>query len=220
MDSRAITKLIRARIWPELRERGFSSFTTRSAWRYWDEGIDVVNFQALGAYDAAVIGCTPFSFVLNLGIRLEYVPYDGSEIKTRDGRPAPEEWQCDLRAHPGPSIPQRRYEVGGENVWYVDRSGRNAEQNVDDARRVLVRKGLRWFDRYRDPTHVLTDLESGKLEAGSNPSPIRHYLCAYAAIRAGDVGRARHHLEALLATGIRVGPRGEVETTLARLERG
>jgi hypothetical protein len=122
VDSRDGTKLIRKLVWPQLEARGFETFTTRSAWRYWDEGIEVVNFQALGLYTAPVIGCTPFSFALNLGVRLQYVPSD-ADTKERNGRPAPEEYECHLREHPAPSIPQRRYEIGPQTFGTSTKRG-------------------------------------------------------------------------------------------------
>jgi hypothetical protein len=217
VDSRAITKLIRKRVWPALGEHGFTTFTTRSAWRYWEEGIDVVNFQALGSYSAGVIGCTPFSFAVNLGISVDYLPR--SPVNERGGRPAPEEYECILRTSLSPSIPQQRYDVGPTDVWYVDGRGRNAEANVQDAVRVLVGTGLPWFESYRDPGRVLADLRAGKLEdcAGADPSPLRHYLIGYTALRTGDAAVARDHFRALLATGIPVGGEGEIEAVVARL---
>jgi hypothetical protein len=125
-----------------------------------------------------------------------------------------------LRAHPPPSIPQQRYEIGPTDVWYVDRRGRNAEENVEDARRVVLRMALRWFDRYRDAHHVLADLESGKLEVGANPSPIRHHLIAYTALHVGDDATAAEHFRALLEREIPIGWEAEVEAALARLEGG
>jgi hypothetical protein len=45
-----------------MRAAGFDSFTGRTAWRYIDTAVDVVNFQSFSASIANAVGCTPFSF--------------------------------------------------------------------------------------------------------------------------------------------------------------
>jgi hypothetical protein len=67
-DNRAVTRAIGRIVWPELREVGFDSFTGRNAWRYVDEDVDVGNFQSFGGMLADSVGCTSFSFQVNLGV--------------------------------------------------------------------------------------------------------------------------------------------------------
>jgi hypothetical protein len=74
MDSKAVSKEIRGRVWPLLKAAGFTRFSTRSAWRYREGKIDVITFRSYNAYNASVMGVTPFSFSVNLGTFLTYVP--------------------------------------------------------------------------------------------------------------------------------------------------
>jgi hypothetical protein len=68
VDSRDVTREIRRVVWPVLRAEGFDSFTGRFAWRYVESAVDVLNFQSFTASVADGVGCTPFSFGLNLGV--------------------------------------------------------------------------------------------------------------------------------------------------------
>src|SRR5918912_2762270 len=148
MDSRDVSTLIRRHARPVLAQQGFETFTTRTAWRRWEEGVDVVNFQSVGADYAAVVGCTPFSFVVNLGIYLHYVPH--GEVRQRDGGPAPEEHECTLRGHVVPPGPRATPDVGSHDVWYLRADGSDAEAAVREAAALLDERAPRWFERFRD----------------------------------------------------------------------
>jgi hypothetical protein len=67
MDSKIVTREIRRFVWPRLKKQGFTEFSARTAWRHSKAKIDVVNFQSFNSYLAGVIGCTTYSFALNLG---------------------------------------------------------------------------------------------------------------------------------------------------------
>jgi len=75
MDSRIVAREIKNEIWPLLRNHGFSEFTGKSAWRRLPEQIHVVNFQSFSRYLAERVGCTTFSFALNLGIYFRTIPF-------------------------------------------------------------------------------------------------------------------------------------------------
>jgi hypothetical protein len=74
MDSKTVNKEIRALIWPALKAAGFSSFSARTAWRYEKDQVEVVNFQSFNRHNADVLDVTTFSFAVNLGSYLCYVP--------------------------------------------------------------------------------------------------------------------------------------------------
>lgn len=74
MDSKAVNREIRRVIWPLFKAAGFSSNTTRTAWRHTADKADVINFQSFNRYNADVLGITTFSFAVNLGCYLRYVP--------------------------------------------------------------------------------------------------------------------------------------------------
>ena len=87
ISSTDINRLIRHLVWARLRDVGFDRRTARTAWRRWSEGVDVVNFQSFNSYLAGGVGCTTFSFAVNLGTTLDYVP--GSVTGVAMPAPAP-----------------------------------------------------------------------------------------------------------------------------------
>src|SRR4051812_39446034 len=96
MDSKIVNREIRREIWPALKAVGFAQFTSRTAWRHSEWKIDVVNFQSFNSYLAQGLGCTTFSFSLNLGCYLNAVPVK-SNVKLTKSLLTPQEYQCHLR---------------------------------------------------------------------------------------------------------------------------
>ncbi len=165
-------------VWPALRDDGFDSFTGRSAWRYCEPAVDVVNFQSFSASLADAVGCTPYSFSLNLGV---WVP-GGIEARAlkpdAKGRLRPAEWECMKRTRLAKSIKQpwfepfssesssrwprglrlhreglmrivRRDRHDREDTWYVVSDGSNVGAMVEDALQAVQKTGLEWFELAR-----------------------------------------------------------------------
>ncbi len=71
----------------------------------------------------------------------------------------------------------------------------------------VARDAVPWFDRLADLNEALRVLlEEDELMGelwgfGRNPSPIRHYLVGYLALKLGRNGLARQHLSEALASG-------------------
>jgi hypothetical protein len=177
VDARQVTREIRRVVWPALREDGFAAFTGRTAWRYVDDDIDVVNFQSFSASLADAIGCTTFSFAVNLGVWLAEDEAPAPLKIRRDGRLQPEEYQCQHRLHLEKSLAQpwfkpfssdmrrwplslRRHRQGLEKVfrrdqhdrtdiWFVVPDGTNLGDCLDDALQAIGADGLPWFDATR-----------------------------------------------------------------------
>lgn len=196
MDSKAVSKEIRDSFWPLLKERGFSRFTTRTAWRYCDGKIDVLNFQSFNAYNASVMGVTPFSFAVNLGSYLTYVPPQWPP-KSKDRHLTPHEAECHLRARLTPAMAQARGVPDG--IWSVDEQGRNLPRCVHDVVEQLP-DAMAWFARLTDKREVLRILREDDEDMttlwgfGRNPSPLRSYLTGYVALKLADLELARVHL--------------------------
>ena len=119
MDSKAITE----RFWPLLREHGFARTSSRTAWRHGAQKIDVVNFQSFNSYNAEVLGVTMFSFALNLGAYLRYVPPQWPPKKVKEGVAYPAEHECQFRGHVLRTLSQPRNKY--EHIWLVEKDGRN-----------------------------------------------------------------------------------------------
>ena len=184
MDSKVVSKEIRGRVWPVLKENGFARFTTRSAWRYSASTIDVLNFQSFNSYHASVMRVTPFSFAVNLGSFLTYVPPELPPEPT-DGHLTPSEPECHFRGSLAPTIKQAREAPRG--VWSVEKKGKNLAGCIEDVVQQLP-QAMAWFGRLADKREVLRILrEDGEdMTAlwgfGRNPSPLRSRLTGYVAL--------------------------------------
>src|SRR5438046_2312513 len=92
MDRKSVNRAIAARVRPLLKAEGFDEFTARSAWRFAGLAINVVNFQSFNSYLASSVGCTTFSFALNLGCHFTFLPSVGAH-RIYDRKRPPEDYQ-------------------------------------------------------------------------------------------------------------------------------
>lgn len=204
MDSSDVNKQIKSVIRPLLQETGFSQFTARTAWRYSDEKIDVVNFQSFNSYLANAVGCTTYSFCVNLGCSFEAIPRR-ARTKQRNGYLRPEEYECHFRLPLQKSIKQPN--LKRTNIWYVDAAGKNLDIVVADAKKAIVETGLGWFSRFGDLREVLRTLleDSESNESthgfGSNPSPNRHFMTGFTALAIGKKDLAMGRIQLALNSG-------------------
>lgn len=180
MDSRIVSAELRREVRPLLKERGFCKFTSRYAWRIHQDRIDVLNFQSFNDYLASGLGCTTYSFAVNLGCylrRIEAGPTFPRVIVT-DAR-LPKEYECQFRGKLTRSFEQA--ELPRRDIWYVDPTGSYLKRVAHDVRMVLMRDGLFWFDTFLDRSRVLEILrrqdESDTLWGfGAPGSPARRHL--------------------------------------------
>jgi hypothetical protein len=203
MDSKSVNRSIRSQIWPLLEEAGFSSRTSRSAWRHQRDRVDVVNFQSFNSYTAGVMGVTSFSFAVNLGTYLRYVPPQWPAKKIKDGVPFPAESECQFRGRLRPLISQSHKNDG---VWGVDVRGSNLAWCINDVASQIPAV-LAWFKRFESREEVLRIL-LGEDESmpdlwgfGRRPSPIRSYLTGYVAMAVNDDQLANREFKAAVASG-------------------
>ena len=169
MDSRVVAREVRRQIWPLLRREGFTQFSSKTAWRFTPDQIHVVNYRSFSTYGAFRIGCTTFSFCLNLGIYLPAIP---------DCSGRPQHFDCHI---------QHVLRNPGLGIWYVDRDGRNVLECIENSRKALERDGLPWFARFDSLEVVLTELQRVDSPAilPALDSPIWRRMIGYAARRLG-----------------------------------
>jgi Domain of unknown function (DUF4304) len=206
MDSKNVNREIRSRIWPALRKAGFSVFSSRTAWRYGEAQIDVLNFQSFNRYNAGIIGVTTFSFCVNLGCYLTYLPPQWP-IKLKKARPIPRESECQFRARLTPSIAQVVSKQGHQNqIWAVDEEGLSLAWCIGDVEQ-QVPLALAWCARLSNKEEVLkilldeTERMSDLWGFGNNPSPWRSYLAGYTALTLGKGELARQKLGEAVGSG-------------------
>jgi hypothetical protein len=204
MDSSVVNKQIKSVIRPMLKEAGFTQFTSRTAWRYSREKIDVVNFQSFNSYLANALRCTTYSFAVRLGCSFDAIPRR-EKVKSKDGSLRPEEYECHFRLPLQKSIKQPS--LKRKDVWYVDPTGENLETVIADARRAILDIGLPWFKRFSNPQEVLRtlleDSESDKSASGfgAHSSPRRDFMTGFTALSLGKMDLAKEHIKKALDSG-------------------
>lgn len=186
MDSRVVAREIKNEIWPLLRRAGFTKFGPKTAWRHTPEQIHVVNYQSFSSYLAGGVGCTTFSFALNLGIYFRVIPFEYPVKKGPDPSVKPQEYDCHFRHQLLKSIEQ--VVLPRRDTWYVEPDRSNLLQCLNDSRAAIEREGLPWFDRFQSLESVLALLmEQEELPEvyATRTSPARKRMIGYIARRLG-----------------------------------
>ncbi len=208
MDSKHVNSKIRESVRPELREHGFTRFTTRDAWRYHDDRIDVLNFQSFNRYHADVMGVTTYSFSVNLGCLYTDIPRgDGFPIckTTKNGELRPREFECQFRGSLKPRIAQKIPDE--RKVWYIDPEGQTLAAVMLDVVSQISTVAAPWYDNFSDISNtyrILVEADSDMDNIwgfGNNPSPMRDYLVGHFAVRLGHASAAEEHLRRAIDSG-------------------
>jgi hypothetical protein len=196
MDSKAVSRELWNAVRPDLKGAGWTSFSSRTARRFSEPHIDVVNFQSFNSYLASAIGSTTYSFSIRLGCFLSDIPHSG--IKAKDGLLMPEEHHCHLRytIHKKFSQP----ECERTDVFYVDAKGQYLPTVVEAVRQGIATEGLSWFQRFSDMREVLRTLmeddeaSEGTWGFGAKASPARNLYTGYVALSLNKIPIATEHL--------------------------
>jgi hypothetical protein len=175
MDSKVVAKEIKREIWPLLQGEGFTEFSAKTARRYTPDQIHVVNYQSFNSYLAEGVGCTTFSFALNLGIFFRAIPYESSLKKGPDPSVKPQVYHCHFRNRllkniEQPILPRR-------DTWYVQPDGSNLRECLDDSRKAIV-------------LALLMEQEQLPEVYASRTSPARKRMIGYIARRIGRIDMA------------------------------
>lgn len=187
MDSKVVAREIKREIWPLLRQEGFTEFSPKTAWRHTSEQIHVVNYQSFNSYLAEGVGCTTFSFALNLGIFFHAIPVEYPVRKGPDSSVKPQEYDCHFRHQLLKGIDQPILQR--RDTWYVEPDGSNLLQCLDDSRSAILREGLPWFSRFESLDYVLSllmDHENLPEVTATRTSPARKRMIGYVARRLGQ----------------------------------
>ncbi|OZY86505.1 hypothetical protein CBP51_05635 [Cellvibrio mixtus] len=197
MDSKVVNKEIKRVAWKKLKEFGFSHFTPRVAWRYFPDRIEILEFRSFNKYKADGSNATTFSFEVELGVHLLYVP-SGNSIKIKNGILLPSIAECKFRGSIEPSLQFQSKK--DPYIWSIDQEGSNISACVED---VVLKLPLihEWFSQFEHRENVFNILLNGterlhKLFGfGRNPSPIRSYLLGYVALSIGNRALAEEKLQ-------------------------
>ena len=219
MDSRIVSRELWKAVRPLLKESGWTSFTTRTARRFSDSHVDVINFQSFNSYLASVIGCTTYSFSIRLGCFLRAIPYP--RVKLKDDFPMPAEYQCHLRRTLYKAFPQP--ECSRTDVFYIDPDGNYLPTVTEAVRGLIATEGLNWFERFSNMQEVLRTLvqdnetAKGTWGFGRDPSPARHLYRGYVALSLGETERALKDLRSAASSSSFQHLREQIEGELSRI---
>jgi hypothetical protein len=187
VDGRVVGAAIRQRARPILHEAGFSEFTGRKAWRQSEHTIDHVTFRSFNSHIAAGVGCTTFSFSIEVGVCFRCLDHE----LTR-----PQDYDLTFRAVLGKNLRQPVFHPYGRDeasdrpdVWYVAPDGQDLDRVVDDGVTVLKGQGLPFIIRYADPAQAFGSLLSERGTAAGFSRP--------GVMMPGNPGSPRWHQVAL-----------------------
>lgn len=189
IDAKDLDVALRATFWPALKARGFSTRTTRVAWRYVGNHVDVVELQAVGQA-AEAIGATPHSLSVFVAAFPPYLERRDT-VPVRDGQLRPHYWHCDpFRQSLHKTLTQPWFRPFSQSrdrrtlssirlhrealkhlvdrnvhdrpeIWYMRDDGSNIDENVRDLTRVVVSEGLDLLAGYHDPRRVIAMIDDG-----------------------------------------------------------
>jgi len=130
--------------------------------------VDLVTFRSYNSYTAGAMGCTTYSFTVEVGAFYRcFYP-----ILER-----PQDYDCTFRAVLGKTIQQAFFATAWgpaqdrPDVYYVLPDGSNLEAVVADAQGVVVQQGLTFLDRYNDPGRAFDALLSERMRDGDFGQP-------------------------------------------------
>lgn len=201
MDSTDVNRSIRSIVRPVLKAEGFEVVTARSAWRHHGETIHVVNFQSFNRYNADVLGCSTFSFAVNLAVYVNAIPAE-HPISVRAGRVCPHEYDSHIRRR---LLPRSPLLPKAPDIWVIEESGRNLEETVRAVTTELEEVGLPWLAAFQDLPTVLGVLRDRVPSPdrltwlpGNTDSPARNRAVGYVALALGEKTIAAEHLRRAL----------------------
>ncbi|MBI5635098.1 MAG: hypothetical protein HZA15_16640 [Nitrospirae bacterium] len=205
MDSKIVNKAIREEIRPFLKEAGFSKFSTKSAWRYSENLINVIIIESFNSYNAAVLRCTPYSFQVEVGCYFPSVPstYGSYGPKEKDGVLLPHYAHCYFARPLYKTLTQP--ECGNKRIWYIDEKGKYLGEALSDLKKVIRVEGLPWFDQFSSSEKVMMKLEEMRLsykgdeawDYGNKPSSVWLLHAGYIALWIKNYELALKYLKAI-----------------------
>ncbi len=198
ISSPEINKFLRKSLSPVLRENGFSSVEARKAWGWHDPCIWVLEIRAVGNYFSQVTGWPPMSVGVSLGVYYDFIPAEARPIEVDDkGRLVPHEYECHARSTLERRLNQNSYqsklftcpERKRRDIWWIDPSGENVVEVVDDITRTFSTQGLRWFNDHTDLKKAFSEIEH------EHDCYIKYYRAAYLARHLGYEAKYQDYLK-------------------------
>jgi hypothetical protein len=175
MNSQIVNEEIKKVIWPKLKAQNFTYSIERTIWRFSPEIIEVIDFESFSEYNAYLVGCTPFSFQVNVGIY--YKSVEKTPWFTDVPLSTPAEYHCQARSHLLKTLDQtdlffshkklnfgnqilslfsrKKNKVDKKTIWYVKDDGSNLTEVVNDVSKRIEIAALPWFELYGNIDKVI-----------------------------------------------------------------
>ena len=201
MNSKEVTKQINSQIRPVLKENGFEKFIGRTYWRYREDRVDILNFQSFNSYHSEVMGCTTFSYSVNLSVFLNYIP-GKIHVKEKNGLKRPNEAEGNFRKQLEKGMSQT--ELKTRDVWYVDNEGKNLSDCINDTKKQIKDVALGWYEKFNSKEKIMEILNKEEIDMngtwgfGRFDSANRAELVAYTAFELDDIDLCLAKLDELL----------------------
>src|SRR5258708_14777033 len=155
MDSKIVNKAIKKEILSLLKENKFTKFNSRNALRFSEQQVDMINFQSFNSYLAYGVGCTTYSFSINLGVYYkcyEKTPWFNSKIPTKpseyvwlQAKPLKKTLIQAKLFHPYNNPSFHAWHKDRNDIWYVKENGSNLEEVIQDAKECIGNEGFNYF---------------------------------------------------------------------------
>lgn len=160
-----------------------------------------MNFQSFNSYNADVLGCTTFSFSVNLSVYLTFLP-EKTTIKEKGGKLRPDEAQGHFRSGVKKDFEQPEFQR--KDIWFIDNNGENIQAAIIDCKNQIQQTGFDWFNKFNTKEKILTILTEDEMDMdgswgfGNFNSPYRNELIAYTAYELGQIDLTIKKLNCLI----------------------
>lgn len=151
-----LTREIKSRIFPILKEYGFGHFSGRKAWKHFDEKVYLFQITGVGSNFSNVTGFPAVS--VTTSINIYYINFPGSNTckkHSKSGLPLPSETECYFRFGLDKTDLQETYiknitsptEKKRRDVWWVSEDGENIDLVIDNITEVLKEHALKLVEK-------------------------------------------------------------------------
>jgi len=185
---------LKSSVYPALEERGFiREFARRQLlWRQHDDAVDVIEFDIIPPGRSADWRVPAYSLLVNAGVHYKFMPclYD-DELQHRDSAIFPDVAACHFRLDLDRAMRQPQCRI--KNVWCIDDDGKDLDEILQHLNTQLALAVLSWFELFRHPERIYTDLMQSKAQNDGYRQFCQTYQLAFG-ISLEIPGLLAHHL--------------------------
>lgn len=204
MDSKVVNKAIKSNIFPFLKEQGFTEFSGRNALRSSDQTVDIINLQSFNSYLAEGVGCTTYSFAINLYVYYkcyEKTPWFDGKVPSKPNEYIPFQQGIVTKTLNQAKLFHPYGKKNGKDrteIWYVKEDGSNLNEVIEDAKNCIDKQAIPLFKDATNLTNVIKEFEKDSKKRGM--SWHNADVISTLALELGDIKKAISACEAAMKT--------------------